>query len=117
ENIDGMGILLRAIADGAMDVINLKISKVGGLTRAREMRDLCISAGVAMTIEDTWGGDILTAAIAHLARAPPPALSRAGRCWANQCWQSESDVEQGHGRESRRPSGLRAAVERGALRQ
>jgi cis-L-3-hydroxyproline dehydratase len=66
-----MGILLRAIADGAMDVINLKISKVGGLTRAREMRDLCISAGVAMTIEDTWGGDIVTAAIAHLARSTP----------------------------------------------
>ena len=71
ENIDGIGILLRAIADGAMDVINLKISKVGGLTRAREMRDLCISAGVAMTIEDTWGGDIVTAAIAHLARSTP----------------------------------------------
>jgi len=71
ENIDGMGILLRAIADGAMDVINLKISKVGGLTRAREMRDLCVSAGVAMTVEDTWGGDIVTAAIAHLARSTP----------------------------------------------
>lgn len=71
ENIDGIGILLRAIADGAMDVINLKISKVGGLTRAREMRDLCLNAGVAMTIEDTWGGDIVTSAIAHLARSTP----------------------------------------------
>jgi L-alanine-DL-glutamate epimerase-like enolase superfamily enzyme len=54
-----------------MDVINLKISKVGGLTRAREMRDLCLNAGVAMTIEDTWGGDIVTSAIAHLARSTP----------------------------------------------
>jgi len=71
ENIDGIGILLRAIADGAMDVINLKISKVGGLTRAREMRDLCLNVGVAMTIEDTWGGDIVTSAIAHLARSTP----------------------------------------------
>jgi cis-L-3-hydroxyproline dehydratase len=71
ENIDGMGILLRAIADGAMDVINLKISKVGGLTRAKAMRDLCVSAGVAMTIEDSWGGDIVTATIAHLARSTP----------------------------------------------
>jgi len=71
ENIDGIGILQRAIADGAMDAINLKISKVGGLTKAREMRDLCIANGVAMTIEDTWGGDIVTAAIAHLARSTP----------------------------------------------
>ena len=25
-----------------------------------------------MTIEDTWGGDIITAAIAHLAHSTPP---------------------------------------------
>ena len=31
--------LMRAIADDAMDIINLKISKVGGLTKARLMRD------------------------------------------------------------------------------
>jgi L-alanine-DL-glutamate epimerase-like enolase superfamily enzyme len=71
ENIDGMSILQRAIADNAMDAINLKISKVGGLTKARAMRDLCIANGIAMTIEDTWGGDIVTAAIAHLARSTP----------------------------------------------
>jgi cis-L-3-hydroxyproline dehydratase len=71
EVIDGMQSLLVALADGAMDVINLKISKVGGLTKAREIRDLCISAGIAMTIEDTWGGDIVTATIAHLSRSTP----------------------------------------------
>ena len=54
-----------------MDVINLKISKVGGLSRARLMRDLCVAHGIPMTIEDTWGGDITTAAIAHLARSTP----------------------------------------------
>jgi cis-L-3-hydroxyproline dehydratase len=71
EVIDGMGALLRGIEDQAFDVINLKISKVGGLTRARQMRDLCVSAGVAMTIEDTWGGDFVTAAIMHLAQSTP----------------------------------------------
>ncbi|MFI5015122.1 MAG: cis-3-hydroxy-L-proline dehydratase [Hyphomicrobiales bacterium] len=71
ETIDGLDVLLRALADGAMDAINLKISKVGGLTRARLIRDLCVERGVAMTIEDTWGGDITTAAIAHLAGSTP----------------------------------------------
>lgn len=71
EVIDGASTLLRGIADRAMDVINLKISKVGGLTRARLMRDVCVGAGIPMTIEDTWGGDIVTAAIAHLARSTP----------------------------------------------
>lgn len=72
ESIDGIEALLRARGDGAMDVVNLKIGKLGGLTRARQMRDLCVSLGIAMTIEDTWGGDFATAAIAHLAHSTPP---------------------------------------------
>jgi cis-L-3-hydroxyproline dehydratase len=71
EVIDGLPMLQRGLNDRAFDAINLKISKVGGLTKARQMRDLCISAGVAMTIEDTWGGDFVTAAIAHLAQSTP----------------------------------------------
>jgi L-alanine-DL-glutamate epimerase-like enolase superfamily enzyme len=72
ENIDDLGILLRAKADLAMDVVNLKISKLGGLTKIRQARDLCVSMGIAMTLEDSWGGDIATAAIAHLAQSTPP---------------------------------------------
>jgi len=71
EVITGLDVLVRALGDHAMDVINLKISKVGGLTKARQMRDLCVSSGIPMTIEDTWGGDIVTASIAHLARSTP----------------------------------------------
>jgi len=71
EVIDGTAMLVRGLAEDAMDVINLKISKVGGLTRAKLMRDLCVASGIPMTIEDTWGGDITTAAIAHLARSTP----------------------------------------------
>src|SRR5579863_2629595 len=72
ENIDSFDVLLRGHADRAMDVVNIKISKFGGLTKAKQARDLCISLGVAMTLEDSWGGDIVTAAIAHLAHSTPP---------------------------------------------
>jgi L-alanine-DL-glutamate epimerase-like enolase superfamily enzyme len=72
ENIDSLDVLLRAKADLAMDVVNLKISKLGGLTRIKQARDLCVSMGIAMTLEDSWGGDIATAAIAHLAHSTPP---------------------------------------------
>jgi len=71
ENIDCLDMLLRARADLAMDVVNLKISKLGGLTKTKQMRDLCVSMGIAMTLEDSWGGDITTAAIAHLAHSTP----------------------------------------------
>ena len=74
ENIDSLDVLLRGHADRAMDVVNIKISKFGGLTKARQARDLCASLGVAMTIEDSWGGDIVTAAISHLAHSTPSEL-------------------------------------------
>ncbi len=72
EVIDGIDVLVKGHADGAMDVVNLKISKLGGLTRTKQARDLCVSLGIAMTLEDSWGGDIVTAAIAHLAASTPP---------------------------------------------
>jgi L-alanine-DL-glutamate epimerase-like enolase superfamily enzyme len=71
EVIDGVDVLVRGHADRAMDVVNLKISKLGGLTKTRQARDLCVSLGIAMTLEDSWGGDIVTAAIAHLAHSTP----------------------------------------------
>ena len=57
-----------------VDVINLEFSKVGGLTKARQIRDLCVTLTIPMTIEDSWGGDIITAAIAHLAHSTPESL-------------------------------------------
>jgi L-alanine-DL-glutamate epimerase-like enolase superfamily enzyme len=72
EVIDSVEMIMRGAADGAMDVVNLKISKFGGLTKIKQARDLCVSLGIAMTLEDSWGGDIITAAIAHLAHSTPP---------------------------------------------
>ena len=74
ENVDSIDLLLRAHGDRAMDVVNIKISKFGGLTKARQARDLCVTLGLAMTIEDSWGGDVTTAAIAHLAHSTPTEL-------------------------------------------
>jgi L-alanine-DL-glutamate epimerase-like enolase superfamily enzyme len=74
ETIDSLEMLMHAHADAAMDVVNLKISKLGGLTKSRQVRDLCVSLGIALTIEDSWGGDITTAAIAHLAHSTPEPL-------------------------------------------
>lgn len=71
ECMDGLPALLRGYQDGAMDAINLKINRFGGLTRARLIRDLCVALGLPMNIEDSWGGEIATAAIAHLATSTP----------------------------------------------
>jgi len=71
EVMDSRAAIRRGAYDGAMDLINLKISRFGGLSGARRTRDLCVDLGIVMTIEDTWGGEIATAAIAHLAASTP----------------------------------------------
>ncbi len=73
EVIDSVDAILQASADAAMDCVNIKISKFGGLTKAKQARDLCVSLGIAMTLEDSWGGDIVTAAIGA------PGTEYAGR--------------------------------------
>lgn len=72
ESMDDISMLCRVIADGTADCINLKIGKVGGITRAKAIRDLAVAHGIPMNVEDTWGGDIVTAAISHLAQSTRP---------------------------------------------
>ncbi|MBS1714182.1 MAG: mandelate racemase/muconate lactonizing enzyme family protein [Armatimonadetes bacterium] len=74
EVVDSLDALVRVASHRSADVVNLKISKFGGLTKARQARDFCASMGIAMTIEDSWGGDVTTAAIAHLAHSTPTPL-------------------------------------------
>jgi L-alanine-DL-glutamate epimerase-like enolase superfamily enzyme len=71
EIMDGVQPILRGYQEDAMDVVNVKIAKLGGLTRARAVRDLCAELGLAMIVEDTWGSEIATSAIAHLAHSTP----------------------------------------------
>lgn len=71
ESLNSISDFRRAIADDAMDAASLKVSKFGGLTNARVIRDLCADAGIPLTIEDAWGGGIATAAYAHLAASTP----------------------------------------------
>jgi cis-L-3-hydroxyproline dehydratase len=71
EVIVDLDDLVRGIAAEAMDHVNLKIGRVGGLTRARLMRDVAVELGFRLTIEDTWGGDIVAAAVAQLAAGVP----------------------------------------------
>ena len=60
---------LQASLPGAAAVLRHGVRLSNGIDR-----DLCASLGVAMTLEDSWGGDIVTAAIAHLAHSCPPEV-------------------------------------------
>lgn len=72
EVIIDLATLIRAVGLEAMDQINLKVGRVGGLLPARQMRDTAVALGLRLMIEDAWGGDIVSAATAHLAAGVPP---------------------------------------------
>ena len=67
EVITDVNTMVRAFNARGMEAINLKISKFGGLTGSRLVRDLADQLGLRITIEDAWGGDLVTAAVSHLA--------------------------------------------------
>ncbi len=74
ETIDGVDVLLRAIADGLVDGITIKLARVGGLTKAKLVRDIAIARNLKVTIEDTGGAEIDTAAYSGLMQSTPEAL-------------------------------------------
>jgi cis-L-3-hydroxyproline dehydratase len=61
-----------AVAHDVADGIGLKISKAGGLTRGRRHRDMCRSAGLTVSVQDTVGSAIAFAAIVALGATVPP---------------------------------------------
>jgi cis-L-3-hydroxyproline dehydratase len=71
EVITDLGSLVEASGAGGMEAINLKLNRVGGLTPAKLMRDTAVELGIRLTIEDSWGGDLTSAAVSHLGASTP----------------------------------------------
>lgn len=68
--------ILRAVTEDAVDGIGLKISTSGGLTRGRRHRDMCLAAGLPLSVQATTGSEIAFAALAHLGQTVPPEMLR-----------------------------------------
>jgi L-alanine-DL-glutamate epimerase-like enolase superfamily enzyme len=74
EEINTVHDLTRAYHMGAMDALNLKIGRLGGITKTRLLRDVCASLRIPIYMQDTAGTSIVEAAIAHLAHSTPPRV-------------------------------------------
>jgi cis-L-3-hydroxyproline dehydratase len=72
ESITTATDLFRAKYDAGAVSVNLKISRVGGLTQAARLRDLMQELDLMVSVEDAWGGDVVTAAVSHLAASTRP---------------------------------------------
>ena len=71
ESVVTVADLFEAREAGAL-AVNLKVSRVGGLARTVQMRDLAQELGLSVSVEDMWGGDVITAVVSHLAASTSP---------------------------------------------
>jgi len=71
ECVTGIDMAQRIVADKGAEMCCLKISNLGGLSKARRVRDYLVDNRIPVIAEDTWGGQIATAAVAHFAASTP----------------------------------------------
>ena len=77
----------RAIALDACDGFGLKISRLGGLNAMATVRDICAARSLPHGVEDSWGGDITSAAIVQFAATVEPRMLEAA-------WTSTNYIEE-----------------------
>jgi len=73
---------VRIASSGIADVFGIKLNRVGGLTKARRMRDVAIAHGIQMFVMATGGSVIADTEAAHLAQSIPDEFIKA--CWSCQ---------------------------------
>jgi L-alanine-DL-glutamate epimerase-like enolase superfamily enzyme len=72
ESVVNAAELFRAKYEAGAGSVNVKLGRLGGITGAVRMRNLAQELGMTMCIEDVWGGDVTTAAVAHVAASTAP---------------------------------------------
>lgn len=72
ECLTGMAMAQRIVTDRGAEICCLKLSNLGGLSKARRVRDFLVDNRIPVVSEDTWGGEITTALVAHFAASTPP---------------------------------------------
>ena len=71
ECVTGIAAAQRIVADRGAEICCLKISNLGGISKARRVRDYLIDNRIAVVAEDTWGGEIASTTLAHFAASTP----------------------------------------------
>ena len=74
ESSCDVNTIISTAASGLVDGFGLKLSRLGGLLPMTTVRDICAARNLPHTSDDTWGGDIRSAASAHLAATVRPDL-------------------------------------------
>ena len=72
ESIVTLSDVYKAKRSVGVSSVNIKISRARGITGAALMRDVMQELNLMVSVEDMWGGDLITAAVSHLAASTRP---------------------------------------------
>jgi len=89
ENTESLNDVLRAICMGVCDGFGLKLTRLGGINAMATVRDVCAARSMPHTCEDSWGGDIIAAAVLQVAATVEPRLLEA-------VWTAGSYIEENY---------------------
>ena len=81
ERLETLGDMTRIVTDRIAEQINIKINRVGGLTKAARIRDLAIAHGIRIAVMPTGGTVLADTDATHLAQTiPEPFLFSGWSC-------------------------------------
>lgn len=71
ERLETETDMLRIVSDGIGEIVNIKLNRVGGLTKARRLRDMALANGIKLLIMDTGGTVMADTVVQHFAQSIP----------------------------------------------
>lgn len=71
ERLETIQDMQKIVHESIGEIVNIKISRVGGLTRARKIRDIGLTAGIKFIVMDTGGSVVADTVTQHFAQSIP----------------------------------------------
>lgn len=71
ERLETETDLMRIVSQGIGEVVNVKLNRVGGLTKARRLRDMALAGGIKLLTMDTGGTVVADTVVQHFAQSIP----------------------------------------------
>ncbi len=101
ESTENLNVFLDVVSRGICDGFGLKVTRLGGLTTMRTIREICNVRSMPHTCDDSWGGDIIAAACVHIGATVQPKLLEGvwiAAPYIGQHYDQENPIkiEQGH---------------------
>ncbi|MCP5084393.1 MAG: mandelate racemase/muconate lactonizing enzyme family protein [Alphaproteobacteria bacterium] len=93
EATENVATVLSVLGQGNCDGFGMKVTRVGGLSPMIAVRDMAEARRVPMSVDDSWGGDIIAAACVHMGSTVSPELFRG-------TWLAAPYIEQHYDREN-----------------